>query len=49
MTILAAIAIDDAALARERVPPPMVPDAALTWAAPLSHGGFVAGVQGLRF
>jgi hypothetical protein len=50
MTIPAAIAIDDAAIAREHVPPPMVPDAALTpWAAPVPHGGFVVGVQGLRF
>ena len=50
LMIPAAFVIDDAAIAREQVPPPKVPDAALTpWVAPISHGGFVLGVQGLRF
>lgn len=49
LMIPAALVVDDVVLAREPAPPPMVPDASIApWAAP-ARGGFVVGLQGLRF
>jgi hypothetical protein len=49
VTIPVAVLADDLAIAWDRAPPPMVPDASISpWLTPV-RGGVVVGARGLRF